>query len=114
MSGLVRPTQGSVSVLGILPSDPERLFKVLGYSTQFDSFLRGLTGFQFVYSFLRLFGYSSSECRKLTTKAIDLVRMGEAADPEGRGIQQGDARIRNAGRKGDFATIRRCWCWMSR
>jgi ABC-2 type transport system ATP-binding protein len=89
MSGLVRPTQGSVSVLGIRPTDPERLFKVLGYSTQFDSFLRGLTGFQFVYSFLRLFGFSSSECRKLATKAIDLVRMGEAADRKVAGYSKG-------------------------
>jgi ABC-2 type transport system ATP-binding protein len=89
MSGLVRPTQGNVSVLGILPTEPERLFRVLGYSTQFDSFLRGLTGFQFVYSFLRLFGYPSAQCRELATKAIDLVRMGDAADRKVAGYSKG-------------------------
>ena len=89
MSGLVRPTQGSISVLGILPTDPERLFRVLGYSTQFDSFLRGLTGYQFVYSFLRLFGFSRTECQKLTTKAIDLVRLGDAADRKVAGYSKG-------------------------
>jgi len=89
MSGLVRPTQGKIEVLGIRPTQPERLFRVLGYSTQFDSYVRGLTGFQFVYSFLRLFGYSSKQCRELATKAIDLVRMGDAADRKVAGYSKG-------------------------
>src|SRR5579864_6902186 len=78
MRGLVRPTRGTIRVLGISPTDPEKLFRTLGYSTQFDSFVKGLTGFQFVYSFLRLFGYSRARCRELATKAIDLVCMGDA------------------------------------
>jgi ABC-2 type transport system ATP-binding protein len=88
-SGLVRPTRGEVRVLGILPTEPEELFRVLGYSTQFDSFVKGLTGFQFVYSFLRLFGYSSARCRELATKAIDLVRMGDAAGRKVAGYSKG-------------------------
>ena len=40
----------------MLPMEPEKLFKLVGYSTQFDSFPKGLTGFQFVYSYLRLGG----------------------------------------------------------
>ena len=89
MSGLVRPTRGTVRVLGIGPTEPEKLFRVLGYSTQFDSFVRGLTGFQFVYSFLRLFGYSSARCCELATKAIDLVRMGDAAGRKVAGYSKG-------------------------
>ena len=70
MTGLVRPTRGQIRVLGIPPDDPERLFRVLGYATQFDSFPRGLTGFQFVYSFLRLFGSNRmTECRTLASKS---------------------------------------------
>ena len=52
----------------------------MGYSTQFDSFPKGLSGFQFIYSFLRLFGYSSAECKRLTTQAIHQVGLDEAAD----------------------------------
>jgi ABC-2 type transport system ATP-binding protein len=48
MTGLVRPTRGTVRILGIDPDAPEKLFQILGYSTQFDSFPKGLTGFQFV------------------------------------------------------------------
>src|SRR3982751_6631311 len=38
MTGLIQPSRGSVSVLGIAPTEPERLFRTLGYCTQFDSF----------------------------------------------------------------------------
>ena len=59
MSGLVRPTRGSIRIAGLTPDQPEKLFRILGYSTQFDSFPKGLTGFQFVYLFLRLFGWDA-------------------------------------------------------
>jgi len=80
MSGLVRPTRGQIRVLGIAPDDPQRLCRALGYSTQFDSFPRGLTGYQLVASFLRLFGYDQPTCDRMTRAAIDRLRMGEAAD----------------------------------
>ena len=54
MTGLIQPSRGSVSVLGIAPTEPERLFRTLGYCTQFDSFPRALTGYQFLCGFLRL------------------------------------------------------------
>ena len=54
MTGLVKPTRGQVQVLGYRTNDPEHVFTILGYSTQFDAFPKGLTGFQFIYSYLRL------------------------------------------------------------
>jgi len=80
MTGLVRPTRGAIRVLGIAPDDPENLFRLVGYATQFDSFPKGLTGFQFVYSFLRLFGKSHAECEALASQSIERVHMSEAAD----------------------------------
>ena len=38
MTGLVRPSQGSISVLGISPIEPRRMFRAVGYATQYDSF----------------------------------------------------------------------------
>jgi ABC-2 type transport system ATP-binding protein len=52
----------------------------VGYSTQFDAFSKGLTGSQFIYSFLRLSGRPAPECRDLTTRAIAQVGLVEAAD----------------------------------
>ncbi len=89
MTGLVRPTRGSIRILGLTPADPERLFRLLGYSTQFDSFPKGLTGFQFLYSFLRLFGKTHAECEKLSWKAIERVNMVEAANRKVAGYSKG-------------------------
>jgi ABC-2 type transport system ATP-binding protein len=80
MTGLVRPTYGEIRVLGIAPSEPEKLFHLVGYSTQFDSFPKGLTGFQFIQSFLRFFGYSSEKSLELAGNAIEQVGLTEAAD----------------------------------
>src|SRR6266704_3219768 len=79
MTGLVRPTRGRVSVLGVSPSQPEQLFRFVGYCTQFDSFPKGLTGYQFVYSYLRLFSCSPSDADKLAWEAIARVDLVDAA-----------------------------------
>jgi ABC-2 type transport system ATP-binding protein len=89
ITGLVRPTRGSIRVLGVAPTDPERLFRLLGYSTQFDSFPKGLTGFQFIYSFLRLFGYEHAECERLAWKAIERVNLVEPAKRKVAGYSKG-------------------------
>src|ERR1700752_4905064 len=56
MTGLIPCTQGEISVLGVRPDHPEQLCRMVGYCAQFDTYPKGLTGFQFIYSFLRLHG----------------------------------------------------------
>ena len=80
MTGLVRPTEGSIRILGIDPRDARQMFRFVGYSTQFDSFPKGATGRQFITSFLRLFGYPQAKCEEMAAKAIERVRLVEAAD----------------------------------
>jgi ABC-2 type transport system ATP-binding protein len=89
LTGLVQPSCGSIRVLGISPSDPERLFRLVGYATQFDSFPKGFTGYQFIYCFLKLFGYSSTECERLATNAVERVHLGEAAGRNVAGYSKG-------------------------
>lgn len=79
MTGLVRPSRGEIHLLGYRTDDPESLFQVVGYSTQFDAFPKGLTGFQFLYSYLLVSGRPSSEAQRLAWQAIERVNMGEAA-----------------------------------
>src|SRR5216684_7621620 len=79
MTGLVRPTQGKISVLGLTPDQPEELFRHVGYCTQFDSFPKGVTGYQFIHQFLRLRGLTTPEAHRLTMEAIERVSMAEAA-----------------------------------
>jgi ABC-2 type transport system ATP-binding protein len=89
MTGLVRPTRGRVNVLGYDPAEPEKLFKILGYSTQFDSFPKGLSGFQFVSSYLRLAGSDPGTADQLAWRAIERVNLTEAAHRNVAGYSKG-------------------------
>jgi len=62
-----------LSVLGIPTHRPEELFRKVGYCSQFDSFPRGLTGREFIRSFLMVSGFSKAEAEELTTKALERV-----------------------------------------
>jgi ABC-2 type transport system ATP-binding protein len=97
MTGLVRPSKGRILVRGIRPSDPERLFHLVGYATQFDSFPRGMTGLEFVRAGLYLQGYSEDESERQAWAAIERVNLVEAAkrkvDAYSKGMRQ---RIRLA------------------
>ena len=89
MTGLVHPTRGRISVLGMNPTEPEKLFKILGYSTQFDSFPKGLTGFQFVCSYLRLGGGDAQAAEQLAWRAIERVNLMDAANRNVAGYSKG-------------------------
>lgn len=80
MTGLLRPSRGQIRLLGIPTDEPERLFRKVGYCTQFDSFPRGQTGREFVRAFLLVHGYLKSEADKLTTVALERVNLLDAAD----------------------------------
>jgi len=89
MTGLVHPSRGRVSVLGISPNEPDRLFQLAGYCTQFDSFPKGLTGYQFIYSYLRVSGRPHEAAEKMAWQAIERVNMAEAAGRQVAGYSKG-------------------------
>jgi ABC-2 type transport system ATP-binding protein len=80
MTGLLRPTKGSISLLGIPTDNPEVLFRRVGYCTQFDSFPRGVTGREFINSFLYVHGYDRKTRNELTDIALERVNLLDAAD----------------------------------
>src|SRR5690349_4932721 len=80
MTGLLRPTRGSISILGIPTDQPETLFRRVGYCTQFDSFPRGVTGREFINSFLLVHGYDRKQANDLSQLAIERVNLVDAAD----------------------------------
>jgi ABC-2 type transport system ATP-binding protein len=80
MCGLLRPTRGKLTVLGIPTDDPERLFRKVGYCSQFDSFPRGLTAREFISSFLLVSGFPRKEADELTESALNRVELLPAAD----------------------------------
>ena len=80
MTGLLRPSRGSIKVLGIPTDQPEQLFRKLGYCTQFDSFPRGLTGREFIKSFLLVYGFDKKKAEKFTVTALERVSLLDAAN----------------------------------
>jgi len=80
LAGLVLPTRGEISVLGIPGGRPERLFRVVGYCTQFDSYPAGATGREFLLAYLALFGHSRFEAIRRSQAALDRVKLADAAD----------------------------------
>jgi len=80
MTGLLRPSSGTISVLGTSPNDPETMFRMIGYCSQFDSFPRGATAREFIDFYLRVHGYTKQQGDELTHQALERVSLLEAAD----------------------------------
>ena len=89
MTGLVKPTRGLIQVLDYKIDDPENLFRMVGYSTQFDAFPKGLTGFQFIHSYLRLAGRDSQTAEQMAWRAIERVNLVDAAKRNVAGYSKG-------------------------
>ena len=78
MTGLLKPTRGRISILGMGINEPEKLFRRVGYCAQFDSFPRGVTGRDFIRSYLLVHGYDKSHANELTERALVRVGLQEA------------------------------------
>jgi ABC-2 type transport system ATP-binding protein len=89
LTGLIWPTRGRIRVLGTSPADPEKFFRLVGYCTQFDSFAKGITGYEFIFDTLRLHGLSAAEARRRTEDTLDRVNMTEASRRKVAGYSKG-------------------------
>jgi len=88
-TGLLRPTEGRIRVLGVAVDDPERMFARVGYCTQFDAFPRGITGRQFLRAFLRIHGYDAADAARMAEQALERVGLREAGDRKVAGYSKG-------------------------
>jgi ABC-2 type transport system ATP-binding protein len=80
MTGLIHPDDGSITVRGISPRDPEHLMRITGYATQYDTAPRWATGFSFITASLRLFGLNRVEAEEKAWKALQQLGLTEAAN----------------------------------
>ena len=79
MTGLIHPDRGRILMRGISPRDPETLMRITGYATQYDSAPRWATGFTFITTGLLLFGFGRVEAEEKAWKALERVRLTDAA-----------------------------------
>jgi ABC-2 type transport system ATP-binding protein len=77
MTGLIQPSSGHLSVLGLTPADALEFFSAVGYCAQFDFFPRGITGWQFILDSLMLHGMEKE-------MAVDLTSSGSRTRPAWR------------------------------
>jgi len=89
MTGLIQPSSGHISVLGLTPADATEFFTAVGYCAQFDFFPRGITGWQFVLDSLMLYGMEKAMAMDMAVQAIDRVQLGEAAHRKVAGYSKG-------------------------
>jgi ABC-2 type transport system ATP-binding protein len=92
ITGLLQPTHGMVTVLGLPTDRPETLFRHIGYCSQFDAFPRGFTGYELIYSLLLLHGFQPREADNRTLRALGTVGLTDAAhrrlDAYSKGMRQ--------------------------
>lgn len=89
MTGLLRPSKGTVRVLGVSPSAPETFYRNIGYCSQFEAFPRGLSGYQMIHSTLMLHGMPSQKAEERSWNVIERVGMTEAARRRVAGYSKG-------------------------
>jgi ABC-2 type transport system ATP-binding protein len=80
MTGLIHPDRGTITIRNISSRDPERLMRITGYATQYDTAPRGITGFDFVSFGLILAGHNKKQVTEMTWKALEQVGMTDAAN----------------------------------
>jgi ABC-2 type transport system ATP-binding protein len=89
MTGLLRPSQGRLTVLGKTPDDPEEMFRLVGYCAQYDSFPAGVTGRRFLRGYLMVHGHERRAAEERAEAAIERVGLTEAADRKVGGYSKG-------------------------
>ena len=89
LTGLIKPTRGSMHVLGLTTRQPMELFRQVGYCTQFDSFPPGTTGYDFIFWPLRLHGFGREQAARLTEEAVERAGMTRVARRKVAGYSKG-------------------------
>jgi ABC-2 type transport system ATP-binding protein len=89
MTGVLLPTKGTIRVLDVASSDPERFYRNIGYCSQFDAFPKGLSGYHMIHSMMQLHGFNSQEAEERTWKVMERVGMTDAAHRRVAGYSKG-------------------------
>jgi len=89
MTGLLRPSRGELTVLGVPADRPEELFHLVGYCTQYDNFPNGSTGLSFLRYALALHGYTGEDADSRAWAALERVGLADAARRRIAGYSKG-------------------------
>ncbi len=80
ISGQIKPNIGSVTIKGEAIRNNYKLFFIVGFCPEQDSFYEEMSGWQFLTSLLRLHNFSSKEIETKAEKALEIVELREDKD----------------------------------
>jgi ABC-2 type transport system ATP-binding protein len=87
--GEMRPSRGTIEVLGHNPFANRELYRQLGFCPQQDALYEHLSGLQFVTNFLRLSGFDLSQAKQMGARALERVHLGPAMQRRISGYSKG-------------------------
>ena len=88
-TGQLRPSQGTVRVLGQSVWNNPALNRRIGLCPEQDAFYEWMTGWSFIHTCARLSGMGRSEAREATQRAFETVRLTDAMHRAVRGYSKG-------------------------
>jgi len=87
--GELRPSRGSIRVLGEEPFANARLYRRLGFAPQQDALWGDMTARETLEFLLRVSGSTKTDARRLAVRALERVKLVEAADRRVAGFSKG-------------------------
>ena len=79
MTGQLKPSQGSIRVLGTSLWNSPEAFSRIGFCPEQDAFYDRMTGLEWVTALVKLNGLSEAEADAAARRALDLVDLSDAA-----------------------------------
>lgn len=80
ITGQIKPNIGAVYIKGEKIRNNYRLFSIIGFCPEQDSFFEDMTGWEFITGLLRLNHFSSSEIESKAFRALEIVELSSDKD----------------------------------
>jgi ABC-2 type transport system ATP-binding protein len=80
ITGQLKPSKGSITVLGEPIWRNPALFRRIGFCPEQDAFYDRMTGLEWVAALIRLNGVTDTEARALAARALEMVELTDAGD----------------------------------
>ena len=89
LTGQLKPSKGQLTIEGEIVWNNHETLRKVGYCPEIDAFWGYLTGWDFVYSTMRMHGLEKNEAEEKTRKAIEEMDMTEAQHKRIGGYSKG-------------------------
>ncbi len=89
LTGQIKPSLGSVTILGEKVKNNFAIFSKIGFCPEHDSFYEEITGWEFLTQLLSLHGFAASEVKIKAEKALEIVDLSQDKDRLVRAYSRG-------------------------